>query len=411
MKTLKENGFIGYGVFVSVTIILMLCSAPAWSDSDPKQDATSSVSKTSDVSDDGDSLLIPKGVRRGGGGFRAPRARVAPRRVSRPSYSARRVSRPASRPHYSSRRPSRPVATHTRPTVRTRPAPTHPTPSVRTRPAPIHPTISPTVSRPPASVSPTTRRPTSEFGATEHKPTPWTSSTDRRPPAAVSSTEHKPTPWVSSTSHRPPAVVGSAEHKPPHWVSSTEHKHSHTSERKPHHWVRSTEHKHGHTGERKPHEGHKPPHWGAATIASLTGSEFSPPDPDVDPDIDPDPDPDVDVEPEPEPVPVPTVTRTPVETPAPPADPCARIRLEYASSDPGDLNQKGMAEFENNNFRTALCWFELALKRLETAGRTEEPLTVNVLENLAKTYQALGKEDEAASVSHRVSILRERLKM
>ena len=228
-------------------------------------------------------------------------------------------------------------------------------------------------------------------------------------------TGHTHTPWVSSTSHRPPAAVGSAEHKPHSWVSSTDHKHSHTTEHKPHHWVRSTEHKHGHTAEHKPHKGRKPPHWGAATIASLTGSEFSPPDPDVDPDIDPDPDvdpdPDPDVDVEPEPMPVPTVTRTPVETPAPPADPCARIRLEYALSDPGDLNQKGMAEFDSNNFTTALCWFELALKRLESTGRAEEPLTVNVLENLAKTYEALGKEDEAASVNHRVSILRERLKM
>jgi hypothetical protein len=70
-----------------------------------------------------------------------------------------------------------------------------------------------------------------------------------------------------------------------------------------------------------------------------------------------------------------------------------------------------MEEFDRNNLRTALCWFELALNRLEAAGRTEEPLTVNVLENLAKTYEALGKREDAASVSYRASALRERLKM
>jgi lipopolysaccharide biosynthesis regulator YciM len=56
-----------------------------------------------------------------------------------------------------------------------------------------------------------------------------------------------------------------------------------------------------------------------------------------------------------------------------------------------------MKDFDRNNFRIALCRFELALKRLEAAGRTEEPLTVNVLENLAKTYDALGKRDDASS--------------
>lgn len=86
-------------------------------------------------------------------------------------------------------------------------------------------------------------------------------------------------------------------------------------------------------------------------------------------------------------------------------------KTRNASSDPGDLNQKGMQEFDRNNFRTALCWFELALKRLENTGRTEEPLTVNVLENLAKTYEALGKREDASSVSYRASTLRERLKM
>ena len=112
-----------------------------------------------------------------------------------------------------------------------------------------------------------------------------------------------------------------------------------------------------------------------------------------------------------EPDPVTVVTTTPVETFSPLTDPCARIKRENASSDPGDLNQKGMQEFDRNNFRTALCWFELALKRLENTGRTEEPLTVNVLENLAKTYEALGKREDASSVSYRASTLRERLKM
>ncbi len=92
-------------------------------------------------------------------------------------------------------------------------------------------------------------------------------------------------------------------------------------------------------------------------------------------------------------------------------DPCARIKRDYASSDPGDLNQKGTEEFDKNNFRIAVCWFELALKRLEVSGRIEEPLTVNVLENLAKTYEALGKREDASSVSYRASSLRERLKM
>ncbi len=112
-----------------------------------------------------------------------------------------------------------------------------------------------------------------------------------------------------------------------------------------------------------------------------------------------------------EPEPVTVVTTTPVETFSPLTDPCARIKRENASSDPGDLNQKGMQEFDRNNFRTALCWFELALKRLENTGRTEEPLTVNVLENLAKTYETLGKREDASSVSYRASTLRERLKM
>ena len=40
-----------------------------------------------------------------------------------------------------------------------------------------------------------------------------------------------------------------------------------------------------------------------------------------------------------------------------------------------------------------------------------EPLTVNVLENLAKTYEALGKREDASSVSYRASSLGERLKM
>ena len=108
---------------------------------------------------------------------------------------------------------------------------------------------------------------------------------------------------------------------------------------------------------------------------------------------------------EPEPITVET------RTPSPLTDPCARIKRENAAADPGDLNQKGMEEFDRNNFRTALCWFELALKRLEAAGRTEETLTVNVLENLAKTYEALGKREDAASVGYRASTLRERLKM
>ena len=74
-----------------------------------------------------------------------------------------------------------------------------------------------------------------------------------------------------------------------------------------------------------------------------------------------------------EPEPVTVVTTTPVETFSPLTDPCARIKRENASSDAGDLNQKGMEEFDRNNFRTALCWFELALKRLENTGRTENP--------------------------------------
>lgn len=111
-----------------------------------------------------------------------------------------------------------------------------------------------------------------------------------------------------------------------------------------------------------------------------------------------------------EPEPVTVVPTTITENRSPLTDPCARIRRDNASSDPGDLNQKGMEEFDRNNFRIALCWFELALKRLEAAGRTEEPLTVNVLENLGKTYEALGKRDDASSVSYR-SALRERLKM
>lgn len=98
-----------------------------------------------------------------------------------------------------------------------------------------------------------------------------------------------------------------------------------------------------------------------------------------------------------EPEPVTVVPTTSTETRSPLTDPCARIRRDNASSDPGDLNQKGMEDFDRNNFRIALCRFELALKRLEAAGRTEEPLTVNVLENLAKTYDALGKRDDASS--------------
>ena len=105
------------------------------------------------------------------------------------------------------------------------------------------------------------------------------------------------------------------------------------------------------------------------------------------------------------------VPTTRIESPSPLADPCARIKRDYASWDPGDLNQKGIEEFDKFNFRIARCWFELALKRLEATGRSEEPLMVNVLENLAKTYEALGKREDASSVSYRASALRERLKM
>jgi hypothetical protein len=115
----------------------------------------------------------------------------------------------------------------------------------------------------------------------------------------------------------------------------------------------------------------------------------------------------VTTETETEPVTVVTITQ-----PAPTSeDPCSQIRRDHASWDPADLNHKGMVEFDKSNFRTAQCWFELAHKRLENTGRTEEPLTVNVLENLAKTYEALGKREEASSVSYRASTLRERLKM
>ncbi len=105
------------------------------------------------------------------------------------------------------------------------------------------------------------------------------------------------------------------------------------------------------------------------------------------------------------------VTETTTPTPVRPVDPCSWIKREHSASDPGYLNQRGLKEYDSANYTRAACWFELALKRMEETGRTEEPLTVEVLENLAKTYEALGKPEDAASVRYRATVLRERLKM
>ena len=448
MKALKENGYINSAILVAVTLIVMLCSLPAWSDSTSQQNAISSGSKTSDVSGDDDSSMVPK-YGRGGGGARASAPRVAPRPVSRPSYSAPRVSRPVSQPRYTAPRVSRTATQPSRTSVRTQPTrstsavrtqPTRPTTPTSVRTQPVRPTTSSAVRTQP--IHPTS--PISSVGRHPITPTtPPSSGFSRRPPSSVSSTggrtpavrpsfsgsgsvPGKPNkPSSSSGSTMPNIFVdrvgpggigpisgsGSVPGKPNKpgsglgsggigtvgrdVVHGGDHRviRNRPHERPP---SRDRPHHRGDWDRDRPH--HRRGDWVGSTIVSIVGTGFIPipVEPDtVDTDLDP----------------VTVVNPVAVEPPSAPSDPCARIRRDNAAADPGDLNQKGMEEFDRNNLRTALCWFELALKRLEAAGRTEEPLTVNVLENLAKTYEALGKREDAASVSYRASALRERLKM
>jgi hypothetical protein len=114
-----------------------------------------------------------------------------------------------------------------------------------------------------------------------------------------------------------------------------------------------------------------------------------------------------------EPVPVVTEIEPPeiVTQTVPPQDPCASIIRQYSSWPPEDLNLRGEEEYNKSSFRTAICWFELALSRLESTGRVEEPLVLTVLENLSRSWEALGKTEKAAAYSNRASNLRERLKM
>ena len=128
MKALKENGYIKSAILVAVALIVMWCSLPVLSDSTSQQNAISSGSKTSDVSGDDDSSMIPEYGRGGGGsrgGSRASAPRVAPRPVSRPSYSAPRVSRPVSQPRYTAPRVSRTATQPSRTSVRTQPTRAH----------------------------------------------------------------------------------------------------------------------------------------------------------------------------------------------------------------------------------------------------------------------------------------------
>ena len=348
LKALKENGYINSAILVAVTLIVMLCPLPAWSDSTSQQNAISSGSKTSDVSGDDDSSMVPK-YGRGGGGSRASAPRVAPRPVSRPSYSAPRVSRPTTTPSRTNVR--------TQPTRTTTPISNVRTQSTRTN-TPISNvrTQSTRTTTPISNVRTTsTRQHGPLLRPVRRPPGPIVMRPVRRPPGPMLARRGPwgpPGPWVRRGPWGPWWVRGP-------WGP----------------WVRR--------GPWGP--------WGrpwipiVVPVVGLTEP--------------------VEILTEPEPITVET------RTPSPLTDPCARIKRENAAADPGDLNQKGMEEFDRNNFRTALCWFELALKRLEAAGRTEETLTVNVLENLAKTYEALGKREDAASVGYRASTLRERLKM
>ncbi|MFH0958503.1 MAG: hypothetical protein V1897_07340 [Pseudomonadota bacterium] len=407
MKFLKQNRYIELTLFVAVTAIVVWCSAPAWSDSNFQEKTVSTTSEAPGLSNNDDSPMVPNYGRGGGGGGRMSRPsapRVAPRPVSRPSYSAPRVSRPVSQPRYTAPRVSRPATTPSRTSVRTQPTrPTTPT-SLRTQP--VRPTTSSTVRTQP--VRPTT--PISSVGRHPITPTtPTGSGLVRRPPSSVTSTSGqkpgtKPPTWVSSTGGGKPVSTGSSGVIKPGkilvdpvgsiggrgpggrgpggvWVGPG----GPWGPRGP--WVRGPWGPWGRRGPWGP--------WGRPWIP-IVFPVVEPTEP-------------VEILTEPEPVTV--VTSTQVETPSPLTDPCARIKRDYASWDPGDLNQKGMEELDKNNIRIALCLFELALKRLEAGGRTEEPLTVNVLENLAKTYEALGKREDAASVSYRASVLRERLKM
>ncbi len=137
MKALKQNLYIKVAFFVSVMVVGTWYSGPAWSDSNSQEKTVTTISETAGQSQDDDSSMVPK-YGRGGGVSRASSPRVAPRPVSRPSYSPPRVSRPVSQPRYTAPRVSRPT-TPSRTSVRTQP--TRTTSIVRTQPIRTTPPI------------------------------------------------------------------------------------------------------------------------------------------------------------------------------------------------------------------------------------------------------------------------------
>ncbi len=121
MKPLKQYWHIKPVIFVAVTLLVTLYSAVAWSESNPQEKTVSGESQTVGLSGDEDSTMVPKYSRSGQGSSRPSASRVAPRPVSRPSYTPPRVSRPVSQPRYTAPRTTRPATQPSRTTVRTQP--------------------------------------------------------------------------------------------------------------------------------------------------------------------------------------------------------------------------------------------------------------------------------------------------
>ncbi len=107
-------------------------------------------------------------------------------------------------------------------------------------------------------------------------------------------------------------------------------------------------------------------------------------------------------------VPGPVVIENPVR-PLPP-DPVPTESRTAQPPDPITLNQRGLDEIKSNDYAAAERSFQLALDILDSAGRGQDVLAANTLENLATAYDGLGRPDDAANARYRASIIRENLR-